>query len=139
VSPGPRREASAGAPRRGGLEQRHRTPAALACLLLVFGGIAASGCGDDEGEPGTTTPTVESATPTGASGPTGRAGVKGGRPQSDKGDTDLDDGAVSPPPEVDPDAVEEPVDSPENDLPPEPGSAEEAFEKHCEENPEACG
>jgi hypothetical protein len=30
-------------------------------------------------------------------------------------------------------------DSATNDLPPPPGSPQEAFEKQCEQNPEACG
>jgi hypothetical protein len=30
-------------------------------------------------------------------------------------------------------------DSPTNDVPPPPGSPQEAFEKQCEENPAACG
>ena len=30
-------------------------------------------------------------------------------------------------------------DSPANDVPPAPGSPEEAFEKQCAENPKACG
>ncbi len=30
-------------------------------------------------------------------------------------------------------------DSPENDVPPPPGSPQEAFEKFCEQNPGACG
>jgi hypothetical protein len=30
-------------------------------------------------------------------------------------------------------------DSPTNDVPPPPGSPQEAFEKRCEQNPQACG
>jgi len=30
-------------------------------------------------------------------------------------------------------------DSPENDVAPEPGTPQEAFEQFCDENPEACG
>lgn len=30
-------------------------------------------------------------------------------------------------------------DSADNDVPPEPGSPQEAFEQYCDENPKACG
>jgi hypothetical protein len=30
-------------------------------------------------------------------------------------------------------------DAPTNDVPPPPGSPQEAFEKQCEQNPSACG
>lgn len=33
----------------------------------------------------------------------------------------------------------EQLDTKENDLPPEPGSPQDAFEKFCRENPDACG
>ena len=120
----------------------HRAGVVLACVALALGaGLA--GCGDDEeeGTP-TTTPTIEPATPT---GPTGAAGEQGAGPEGKKpaehGDVALDDGTVTPPPESDSQisgGAAAPEDSAENDRPPDPGSAEEEFEKFCDDNPGAC-
>jgi hypothetical protein len=125
------------------LKPRRAGPAAgalLACLALL-GGVAIAGCGgDDEETAPTTTPTIEPATPT---GPTGAAGEQGDeqKPASDDSDVDPEDGTVTPPPESDSQSSggTAPVDSAENDIPPEEGSPEAEFEKYCDENPDACG
>ena len=136
--------------------------AAMTALLLALGGLAA-GCGDDD-EPATT-----ATTPTGPTGPTreekigggdqGNQGEsKGGKPD-EQGTADESGSAglettttpepppvdeappqetASPPPEEGPGPSGE-EDTAENDIPPEPGSPEEAFEKYCDENPGACG
>jgi len=119
------------APRRAG----RAAGAFFACLLLA-GGTAIAGCGGDDEETTTpsTTPTIEPATPT---GPTGAAGEEGQdeQPPSDDSSLDPEDGTVTPPAE----SESQTEDSAANDVAPEAGSAEEAFEQHCEENPEACG
>jgi hypothetical protein len=115
--------------------------AALACLLIA--GAALTGCGDDDGETTfpTTTPTIEPATPTGPTGAAGEQGAGAQKPGGEGGDVGLEDGTVTPPPESGTQtesggsAAE---DSAENDLPPN-SEAEAAFEKYCDENPEACG
>lgn len=121
---------------------RRRALAAIGCAVaLALAATPVTGCGDDE--EATTTPTTEPATPTGATGP----GATGGDDESKDngsggaGDIGLEDGTVSPPPETDPeDLPTDPAeDGPGNDLPPEPGSAAEQFEKFCDANPDACG
>ena len=116
-----------------------RAAGALFASLVLAGGTAVAGCGgDDEGETTpSTTPTIEPSTPT---GPTGAAG-EDEQPASDDSALDPEDGTVTPPAESEVQDEQDlaPEDSAENDVPPEPGSAEEAFEQHCEENPEACG
>ena len=104
---------------------------------LVALTVAGCGGGEDADTP-KTTPTTTPAVATGAVGPTGEVGTDG-RPPGKSGDAELDGDSVQPPPDVDPDELEQDVDSPENDIPPEPGSAAERFEKYCDENPEACG
>jgi hypothetical protein len=106
-------------------------------LASLVAGLALAGCGgdDDSGEttppsvsipavtspiPATTTPPPTTTTPT---GPTGGSG--GTSPPS--GET---------PPSG---ATPKRPDSEANDVPPPPGSPQEAFEKQCEQNPAACG
>jgi hypothetical protein len=109
---------------------------ALTATALAIG-LAVAGCGgDDSGEttappvsipaitspiPATTTAPATTTTPT---GPTG--GGTGGTNAP---------GAGSPPGGADP----KQPDSPANDVRPPAGSPQEAFEKRCEQNPEACG
>ncbi|MGI8461579.1 MAG: hypothetical protein ACR2OC_08100 [Solirubrobacterales bacterium] len=116
--------------------RRLRAGALLASGLLALS--AGIGCGgDEETTTPSTTPTIEPATPTGA---TGAAGVEGTEDvaQSEDGNVDPDDGTVTPPAESGTQTIK-PEDSPENDTPPEPGSAAEQFEQYCDENPDACG
>jgi hypothetical protein len=121
---------------------RRAAPVFFACLALVAG-TAVAGCGGDDEETGpTTTPTIEPATPTGPTGAAGEEGEEQEEPASDDSSVDPEDGTVTPPPESGDQATggtQDQVDSPENDLPPEPGSPEAQFEQYCDENPEACG
>jgi hypothetical protein len=103
--------------------RRAAVPPALIALVL---GVA--GCGSDSSG-ATSTPTLSVpsvtapgiSTTTGTTGPTG--GVKPGSTTSKNGPTY---NPIAP-------------DSPTNDVPPPPGSPQEAFEKQCEQNPQACG
>jgi hypothetical protein len=89
---------------------RGRRAAIPPALIALVLGVAGCG-GDSAGE--TTAPTT--------TGKTG--GVKPGTTTSKGGKT------------YNPTAP----DSPTNDVPPPPGSPQEAFEKQCEQNPQACG
>ena len=114
----------------------------LACAATVLALVLAGCGGDDEGATSSTTPTIEPKTPTGPTGPEAETGGTEA-PGEDAGEG-LDDGTVEPPPESDSQTTGSggsaaPEDSPENDVPPEPGSPEAEFEQFCEENPEACG
>jgi hypothetical protein len=119
-----------------------RAAGALFACLLLAGGSAVAGCGggDEETTAPSTTPTIEPATPTGPTGAAGE-GDQDQQPPSDDTSLDPEDGTVTPPAEseVQTQGGAATEDSAENDIPPKPGSAEEAFEQHCEENPEACG
>jgi hypothetical protein len=94
-------------------------------LAAVAAGLGAVGCGDDDSDdettpsisiPSVTAPTAPTSTePSGGVAPETTTGSGGGRYDPAKPDT------------------------PENDVPPPSGSPQEAFEKMCEENPEACG
>jgi hypothetical protein len=101
--------------------RRAAIPPALIVLVL---GVAGCG-GDSSGE--TTAPTfsVPSVTAPGiAPTTTGKTGgVKPGTTTSKGGGT------------YNPTAP----DSPTNDVPPPPGSPQAAFEKQCEQHPQACG
>jgi hypothetical protein len=102
---------------------RRRLALALLLPALLIG---AAGCGDDDDEE--TTPSVTApaatetappttATPTTTTEPTTTKPKTGGTPSYDP---------VKP-------------DTPENDVPPPPGSPQEQFEQLCEQNPAACG
>jgi hypothetical protein len=114
----------------------------VAIAVLALGGAAFSGCdigGGDDDEPATTTPaTTETTGPTGPSGDVGGGGGVGegggvGDPTpEDTGPTVPESGGVGAD-DYDPEA-----DSPENDLPPPPGSPQEKFEQACDENPGLC-
>jgi hypothetical protein len=101
--------------------RRAAIPPALIALVL---GVAGCG-GDSSGE--TTTPTfsVPSVTAPGIATTTTHTtgGVKPGTTTSSH------NGGVNP----------NAPDSPTNDVPPPPGSPQEAFEKQCEQHPAACG
>ena len=129
---------SALAPRQAGLGA-----GALVVCLALLGAFAFAGCGgdDDESSSPTTTPTIEPATPTGPTGPAGEGADDQDGPPSDDTDLEPEGGTIKPPAESEDQASggTEPVDSPENDTPPEPGSPEEQFEQYCDENPDACG
>jgi hypothetical protein len=95
----------------------------LGAIAIV---IAVSGCGsDDSGE--TTAPTVSIPAITSPLGTTTTApATTSTTPQTT---STTKKGNYNP---------TEP-DSATNDVPPPPGSPQEAFEKQCEQNPQACG
>jgi hypothetical protein len=107
-------------------------PRRLLALLLVLPALAGGCGGDDESQatpkpPELTVPETDGETGGGTTETTPEApaggGPGGGAP------------APSPP---DPPASGQP-DSPQNDLPPQPGTPESRFEEFCERNPGACG
>jgi hypothetical protein len=104
---------------------------ALALASLVAG-LALAGCGgDDSGE--TTPPTVSIPAITAPLAPsTTTAPATTPTPTETTG---TGSGGTSPPTGANPNKP----DSETNDVPPPAGSPQEAFEKQCEQNPEACG
>jgi hypothetical protein len=104
--------------------------AALAVLGAIALGAPPAGCGgDEETTTITTEATTSSTTSTSATtstttrtdaGPEGGGGAGGGG---------SGEGGGSGTPQV---------DSEQNDLPPEPNSPQEDYERFCDENPEAC-
>jgi len=116
-----------------------RLTVALACAALAF----APGCGGDDGEadepPSAPVPTVpEAGAPTDSEPAPGPVDEAPAAPEAAPG-------PPAPAPEPDPGGAvapaepEPPVDSPENDVPPPPGSEAEEFEEFCDANPGACG
>ena len=96
----------------------------LGAIAIV---IAVSGCGsDDSGEfsaPAVSIPTVTSPLGTTTTAPAATTTAPAFTTTTRKGN----DFNPSQP------------DSETNDVPPPPGSPQEAFEKQCEQNPQACG
>jgi hypothetical protein len=98
----------------------------IAPLVAIVIVVAGSGCGSDEsGED--TAPTVSIPAITSPLGTTTAGPVTTSPP----GATSTTNGGKTYDPNV--------PDSETNDVPPPPGSPQEAFEKACEQNPEACG
>jgi hypothetical protein len=96
-------------------------------LAAVAAGLGAVGCGDDEsGEE--TTPSISIPAVTVPTGPTTTAPSSGVAPETTTGSGSGRDTYDPAQP-----------DTPENDVPPPPGSPQEAFEQMCEQNPAACG
>jgi hypothetical protein len=96
---------------------------ALAAIVIA---VAASGCGSDESGQDTA-PTVsipEITSPLGATTTVPATTVAPETTSTPKGGKTFDPNLP---------------DSETNDVPPPPGSPQEAFEKACEQNPEACG
>jgi hypothetical protein len=99
---------------------------ALAATSLLIG-LAIAGCGgDDSGE--TPAPTVSIPAITSPIAPTATVPATTTAP-SESTTTSKGSKTFNP---------KEP-DSATNDVPPPPGSPQEAFEKQCEQNPKACG
>jgi hypothetical protein len=101
-------------------------------LASTLAGLALAACGgDDSGEttappvsiPAITSPIPATTTTAPATTPT------------PTGTTGTGSGGTSPPTGANPSKP----DSETNDVPPPAGSPQEAFEKRCEQNPEACG
>jgi len=106
-------------------------------LPLLAAGALLAGCGGDD-EPAsetvpTTAPTTTESTTTGKTSTEGAATD----PAPDQGgslggseDSGPSGGSRAPDPSQ--------PDSPENDIPPPPGSPAERFEQECQVNPQAC-
>jgi hypothetical protein len=101
---------------------------ALAATSLVIG-LALAGCGgDDSDEP--TVPTVSVPAITSPIPPTTTTTPAATTTATEPTTTTGKDGKTVEPRQP---------DSETNDVPPPPGSPQEAFEKQCEQNPVACG
>jgi hypothetical protein len=106
---------------------------ALALAGVAFGGCDVPVVGGDDDETIVTTPTTPTTGPE-TTGPTGPSGEGGGR---DK--TPADTGPIVPESGgVGADGYDPEQDTPENDLPPPPGSPQEKFEQACDQNPGLC-
>ena len=110
-----------------------------AIAVLALGGAAFSGCeigGGDDDEPAATTPATTEATgptrPTGEEGSGGKDEGGGDATPEDTGPTVPESGGVGA------DDYDPEQDTPENDLPPPPGSPKEKFEQACDQNPGLC-
>lgn len=94
-------------------------------LVLIAAALGGAGCGDDESDATTPSISIPSVTAPGApSAPTVQT-----TDTATEATTTTKRGSYDP----------GKPDSPENDVPPPAGSPQEAFEKMCEQNPEACG
>jgi hypothetical protein len=101
----------------------------LAILLAaVAAGFGVAGCGDDDSGDETTTPSISIPSVTIPTAPTTTAPSGGVAPETT---TSSGSGRGNYDPAQ--------PDTPENDVPPPPGSPQEAFEQMCEQNPAACG
>lgn len=126
---------------------RRGSAAMLVVAALALGAVA---CGDDEETDTISTPTAPAQT-SGESATTDEAatdeetttddsgGVSPGETPETVNEGPDDSGGVVGPSYGGRGADPEQPDSPENDVPPEPGSPQEAFEQYCDENPDACG
>ena len=105
-----------------------------AALVIVLGAPLVGGCRDDEA---TTTATIQSAPTPAPSAPTTASELTTSSTSTSETTTSISEtttsisGGDSTPPEI--------ADSEDNDLPPQPGSPEEAFEQECEKHPDRCG
>jgi hypothetical protein len=100
-------------------------------LASIAIGLLTSGCGGDSSQEtpqptAVSIPTITSPIPT--AGTTGPATTQSTTTEST---TTVDKNRNGADPNQ--------PDSPSNDVPPPAGSPQEAFEKHCQQNPEACG
>jgi hypothetical protein len=123
--------------------------------VLVVGAALAFGtaaCGDDEETGSVTTPSVpaqtddtptitEEATTEAESTDDDSGGVASPDETTDETENEGpdDSGGVGPSDAGDGRGDPARPDSPENDVAPEPGSPQEAFEQYCDANPDACG
>ena len=103
-------------------------------LPLLATGALATGCGGDDEPasvtvPTTTEPKTQSTTGKSTTDET-TAPETDSSPQGDSGDSGPSGGTRVP------DSSR--PDSPENDIPPLPGSPAERFEQECQVNPQAC-
>jgi hypothetical protein len=101
---------------------------ALAVTALLIG-LGIAGCGGDDSGETTAPPTVSIPAVTSPIPTTATASTTTTTPTSS---TTTNTGKAK---KVNPNQP----DSATNDVPPPPGSPQEAFEKQCQQNPEACG
>ena len=102
---------------------------ALPLLLLA---LVAAGCGgDEESASDVTAPELTVPQDTETESTETQTTTAPSTEQAPPADTS--GGSTVPSPET------TPQDSPENDIPPPPGSPAERFEEECKKNPEACG
>lgn len=113
---------------------RARFALAFATLALAAGALSA--CGDDEEPTTTTTAPTAPTTTTGATDDNGREESSGGKEETTG--SEQPNGGVAAPESSGGAGRGQPEDSPENDIPPAPGSPAEQFEQFCDENPDAC-
>jgi hypothetical protein len=99
----------------------------ITLLVLLLGAV---GCGGDDEET-SSMPSISISVPS-ISVPAGAESVPSGSATTTTGATTTGKGSTAKP---DPAKT----DSPANDLPPPPGSPQEAFERQCKQNPAACG
>jgi hypothetical protein len=97
-------------------------------LAAVAAGLGAVGCGGDDESGAETTPSISIPAVTVPTAPTTTAPSGGVAPETTTG-SGSGRGNYDP----------AQPDTPENDVPPPPGSPQEAFEQMCEQNPAACG
>jgi hypothetical protein len=107
---------------------RGRRRLALSLLLPALA-LGAAACGDDDDEettPSVTAPAAIETAPTTTAPPT---------------TTTPAEATTTKPPKTGGTPSYDPAkpDTPENDVPPPPGSPQEAFERQCQQNPAACG
>jgi hypothetical protein len=103
-------------------------PRLAIALAALAAGLGAVGCGDDEsGDETTPSISIPSVTAPTTTAPTATEPSGGVAPETTTGSGGR--GGYDP----------AKPDTPENDVPPPPGSPQEAFEQFCEQNPAACG
>jgi hypothetical protein len=101
---------------------------ALAVTAIAIG-LGIAGCGGDESGETTAPPTVSIPPITSPIPATTTAPATTATPTESTTTTRGNGDNVNP----------KQPDSETNDVPPPPGSPQEAFEKQCEQNPQACG
>jgi hypothetical protein len=105
---------------------RGRLAIPLLALALLLG---AAGCGGDDEDDTASVPSTSVSTTEQPTVPAAAEATTPPAPTTTK--TEKTGGT----PSYDPGKA----DTPENDVPPPPGSPQEAFERQCEQNPAACG
>jgi hypothetical protein len=110
---------------------------ALVCGLMLAGLVS---CGGDDEKATETVPTVTTETETTATTDTTPTATTPAptTPTTTPAPPPADNNSGgTPAPGDNPRTA--PQDGPDNDIPPEPGSPAERFERQCEQNPQTCG
>ena len=127
--------------RKAGAAGLARVTLWAAIAVVGLGGAAFSGCDLTDGDDDDSVTTTPATTGTETTGATGQSDKSGGGPVGgdQTPETPEDTGPVVPESGgVGADDYDPEADSPENDLPPPPGSPQEKFEQACDENPGLC-